>query len=455
LLVTIRDWKKELPMEILARVGTAVQRLFGDLAEAAAARSGVIQRRRKFTARTLARTFVLGCLRHPDASAEELAQLAAQTGVAVTAQAIDQRHTPKLVACLRDLFASATRLAVGSNRALAPLLERFAKVIVLDSSVIALPDSQATEFPGCGGGRGGGVAAMKLQTEFDLRSGAVTAVEVEPGRCPDGASSRQHARHGVGSLRITDLGYFNVAVFAALVAAKEHFLSRWQFGTHVLGRNGTPLALLSWLGQQRGPFVDQPVLLGQAERLACRLLAWQLPPEQVNRRRQKLRQEYRSKYGHEPSVDRLAWCAWTVLVTSVPVEQLSPPEAAVLYRARWQVELLFKRWKTQDRVALLRGSTEVRQLVRVWSRLLAALVQHWLVITSVAGDPTKSLSKACEAVREFAGRLAASLDCPADVMRVLADLGAALAKTCRRNRRSKPGTFALLNDVSLLDFCLT
>ena len=106
-------------------------------------------------------------------------------------------------------------------------------------------------------------------------------------------------------------------------------------------------------------------------------------------------------------------------------------------------------------MALLRGSTVARQMVGVWSRLLAALVQHWLVIASVWGDPTKSLSKVCEAMRKFVGRLAAGLDKLSELEQVLADLCEVLARTCRRNKRSKPGTFELLNDVNLLDFCLT
>jgi len=92
-------------------------------------------------------------------------------------------------------------------------------------------------------------------------------------------------------------------------------------------------------------------------------------------------------------------------------------------------------------------------MVGVWSRLLAALVQHWLVIASAWGDPTKSLSKVCEAIREFVGRLAAGLDRRSELERVLVDMGAVVAKTCRRDKRSKPGTFEMLNDVSLLDFC--
>jgi hypothetical protein len=311
-----------------------------------------------------------------------------------------------LVDFLQKLFCEASKLVVGSDKALAPMLERFTSVTMLDSSTITLPDDVHEQFRGCGGSYGGGVAAMKLQTELDLRSGALAHVEVEPGRSPDGATSRQHARRGQGSLRISDLGYFNVPVFAAIMAAAAHFLSRLQFGTMVLGRDGNSVNLLPWLGKQPGPFVDQSILLSQGQRLACRLIAWRLPPEQANRRRRKLRQEVMSKRGSAPSAERLAWCDWTILVTSVPVEMLTPREATVLYRARWQVELLFKRWKSQGLVAELSGSTVVRQMVRVWSRLLAAVVQHWLVISSVWGNPTKSLSKVYEAVRDFAGRLA-------------------------------------------------
>jgi hypothetical protein len=56
-------------MDILAKVREALQRLFGEMAEtgATAAESGVIQRTRKFTALSLARTFVLGFLQTPAA----------------------------------------------------------------------------------------------------------------------------------------------------------------------------------------------------------------------------------------------------------------------------------------------------------------------------------------------------------------------------------------------------
>ena len=167
-------------MQIIAKVGTALQDLFGKIAEDASKTSGVIIRKRKFTGLSLARTFVLGFLHNPKACDEELTQIAVQCGVDVTPQAIEQRHSPKLVAFLKELFCRATQVIVGSDKALAPLLERFTSVTVLDSSTITLPDSQREEYAGCGGSYGGGAAALKLQTELDLRSGAVTHIEIEP-----------------------------------------------------------------------------------------------------------------------------------------------------------------------------------------------------------------------------------------------------------------------------------
>jgi len=442
-------------VNIIAKVGSSLQQVFGEIAVSASQVSGVIQRRRKFTAQSLLQTFVLGFLQNPTASDEDLAQMAAQCGADVTPQAIDQRHTPPLVEFLELVFRDSVKVVVASDQTLAPIFKRFTSVELLDSSAFGLPDEMQERFPGCGGSYGSGAAAMKLQTELDLRSGALYHVQIESGRSPDGATDRQHARRGEGSLRISDLGYFNVAVFAEMAAAKEYFLSRLQFGTAVLTPDGQQVELLRWLAKQPGLLVDQPILLGKEQRLPCRLIAWRLPEEQANERRRKLRLETMRKRGQEPSAERLAWCDWTILVTNVPLDMLTPPEAVVLYRARWQIELLFKRWKSQNLAAELSGSTPVRQMVRLWSRLIGGVIQHWLLLASAWGDPTKSWGKVCEAIRPFVGRIAAGLPRWSELERALTDLCRAVAKTCRRNQRTKPGTFELLNDVQRLDFGLT
>jgi hypothetical protein len=218
-------------VNIVAKVGAAMQVLFGTIAEEAGQETGIIVRQRKFTCVSLLKTFVLGFLQKPSASDAELAQMAVQCGAEVTPQAVEQRHTAKMVKFLEAAFRKATKLVIGSSKSLAPILERFTEVVVLDSTTTTLPDSMEEEFRGCGGSYEGGKSAIKFQTELDLRSGAVRYVEIEQGRSPDSATSRQEIDLPAGSLRITDLGYFNLAVFASMALAKVYYLSRLQFRT--------------------------------------------------------------------------------------------------------------------------------------------------------------------------------------------------------------------------------
>jgi hypothetical protein len=112
---------------------------------------------------------------------------------------------------------------------------------------------------------------------------------------------------------------------------------RLLFGTAVFAMQGEALNLLDWLSRQPQGVVDRSVQIGTELRVACRLLAWRVPEEVANRRRQKLIAETQRKRGRMPSRERLAWCGWTILVTNVPTEMLTPQEALVLYRARWQI----------------------------------------------------------------------------------------------------------------------
>jgi hypothetical protein len=444
-------------MKILGTVAASIHRLFWEIAPSVASAGKVIQRRRKFTASSLLQTFVMGFLRKADASDEFLAQVAAQVGVKVTVQAIEQRHTPQLADFLQEVFQEIARASIESDKSLAPILERFTKVELRDGSTITLPDSMKEKFAGCGGSHDSGKAAMKLQTAFDLRSGKVT-VALEQGRSPDAATPRQNERLGEGSLTIKDLGFFDLDVMEEQDVHGEYFLSRLQFGTKVFVEGhdlGSSKDVMSWLAKQSGPFVDREVAIGKNKQLKLRLIAWRVPPDVANERRRKLRQELKKRKGIEPSPERLEWCNWTILVTNVPIELMTPQEAVILYGARWQIELLFKRWKSLNLVAELSGSTEVRQVIRIWSRLIASIVQHWLLLATTWGNPRKSLTKASQAIREWANLLLSALQSPTLLEAAIATINDILEKTGQRDKRSDVGTFELLNDSSLLDLSLT
>src|ERR1700677_4722225 len=112
-------------MTTVTRIAQSMKSLFGCLADKAAELSKVIIRRRKLTPQGLASTFILGFLNNPNASDEQLAQMAAAVGEPVSPQAIEQRFHQRMISFLRTLFGLAVQTQVHSDRVFGPLLERF------------------------------------------------------------------------------------------------------------------------------------------------------------------------------------------------------------------------------------------------------------------------------------------------------------------------------------------
>lgn len=167
-------------MTIVPRVAAAVQWVLSEMAEQAAKVSQTVRRRRKFTGSSLVSTLVLGWLKQPDATPDDLAKTAAELGVDVTPQAVKKRFTMRLVECLKGVFAQAATTAIAGEPRSIPLLAKFTAVRIGDSSSITLPEEWADEFPGCGGVSGSGKAAVKLQVEWDQWNGQLKVV-LEPG----------------------------------------------------------------------------------------------------------------------------------------------------------------------------------------------------------------------------------------------------------------------------------
>lgn len=442
-------------MDMVAKVKCALEGIFGKSAVLANQQVNVIKRQRKFTPVSLAQTFILGLMNNPRANAADLARSAALSGIEVSPQAVEKRICPELVAFLEAIFRKATQTIVGSNEALAPLLERFTSVTLLDSSVVQLPDSQKVRFTGTGGTNGSGQAALKLQTELDLRSGALQCVQIEQGKEPDGASTRQQVEFVAGSLRVTDLGYFNLGVFAEIAAAKAFFLSRIQHTTIVWVNNERVGDVVSWLNGQTELLIDRWIEVGVTHRLRCRLIAWRIPVEQANRRRQRVRKEA-SKRGRQATEASLQACDWTFLITNIEEDQLSVNEVIILYRSRWQIELLFKRWKSVGLIAELSGKNDTEKMVRLWAKLCAALIQHWLIVMAAWNAKTSySFDRIAKQVNKIANELIDSLATMQGMRGVLERFVRTIKATCKRDKRSKAGTLELLRDPQKLDYSLS
>jgi Transposase DDE domain len=393
-----------------------------------------------------ARTLVFGFLAHPEASLQDLAQMAGVVAEPVTPQAVDERFTPRGARFLQALLeAAAQRVVEAREPAAQQLLRRFTAVELQDSTTIALPKEFENTFRGChGSSPTAGRAAVKFQVRLDLLRGGLSACRVEQGRDSDYTTPLQTMNLRPGSLHLRDLGYFDLTVLETIAREQAFFLCRLHDKTGIFDRRGTRLDLRAMLRAAGEVGLDRRVCLGVTHELECRLVAVRVPSQIAKRRRCALHRRAQKK-GYTPSREKLALCDWSVYVTNAPRQLLSVADILVLARMRWQIELLFKQWKSDGRLAHSRSAQPWRILCEVFAKMIALIMQHWIQITTCWRYANRSLRRAAKAVRRLATALAMEIDDLVALHRILRIIAASVKTAARIDpRRKRPNAYQLL-----------
>jgi Transposase DDE domain len=431
-------------MTMLPQISAAMHAVLTTMTEAAATTLHYAKRpdRAKFTPSTLVQTLVFGWLATPEATVEQLAQMASRLGVDVSAQAIDQRFTPATATLLQQVLTASIQQVISAEPVAIPILQRFTSVRVHDSTTIGLPDALTTTWAGCGNASGRGTAGLKCGVQVDLLTGALCGLDLAAGRASDHALPVQQAPLPAGSLRLADLGFYDLDVLRSLDEQGVYWLSRLQSNSR-LTLPGQPerslLAVLERFGAASE--WDGPVVVGKGGRVAARLRARRVPPAVAEERRRKIRAAAKDK-GRAPAKAALALAAWNIMITNLPPVLLSLDEALVLLRLRWQIELLFKLWKSHGKVAVWRSAKPARILCEVYAKLLALVLQQWLIVASGWDDPERSLFKAAQVVRSYAAELASAFGDAEQFITVLQTMARVLQRHARMNKRRKTPTTA-------------
>jgi hypothetical protein len=429
----------------LADLQENIRRFFGEEANQVAQKTGFVRRVSKVTGAHWLQTWVFGFLETPTASLNQLAQMSEDLGVALTAQGLDERLTAAVVPFMAEMFRKGLELFRQSHTLAVEVLDRFQEVYLLDSTYLALPDNLQSAFPGNGGEQA--LAGLKVQLLVELRRGA-WFLTMEAGNRPDQAYVPVSPLEAQ-TLRIGDLGYFNLETFAELARHDAYFLSRltprsilWEPTT------GKSLDLLKQLQATAAPVLDRTVLLGAEARLPVRLIAVRVPPDVADNRRRRARAERRRK-GRTVKARTLALLDWQLHVTNVPPERLSAAEVGCLYRVRWQIELIFKVWKSEAWLGRIAGWNQPRVLCELYAKLIGLLLTQLWSAPWRGEDGELSLTKVYQCVQHYALRLAQSLNAPLVLARHLERLQALWCKFGRKTKhKTRPTTLEKLRQLS-------
>ena len=440
-------------MSIIPQINQAMRTLLTTTTETVAATLHYVKRadRATFTPSTLVQTFVYGWLAHPTATVEQLA--GHPLGDRLTVSAWRSRPKPLISAsppppqpCSSPSWRPVTQRvpdhAIAADPVAIPILQRFSSVRVYDSTTSGLPDALTTTWRGCGNDTARGTAGLTCGVQIDLLTGALCGLDVVHGRDSDYTLPVQHAPMPVGSLRLADLGFYSMDVLTAMGRAGVYWVSRLQ-STSLLRVNGQAVRPLLAVVESLGSVDhwDGAVIVGTKGQLPARLLVRRVPKKIAKLRRQRVRTEAKGKC-RPAAKAALALADWNIAITNVPPEMLTRTEVMVLLRIRWQIELLFKLWKSHGRVDAWRTENPTRMLCEIYAKVLGLVFQQWILVASSWVDSERSLFKAAQIVAFFTAEFASAQQCAVQCEQVLSRIARMIRRLARTNKRQKTATTA-------------
>ena len=358
-----------------------------DQIEASARRTKFVQRASKITGKLFLALVTFGRWSTAKTTVPQLAAKAAQLDnpVNITPEALQQRMTARAVAFLQELLQTAfAKLHTGDTICEEGIFAPFSRVHIADSTGFGLPASLAKEFPGAGGS--GSKAGAKIQLVWEYKSHTFDHFALIPWNVPDSKYvDTVVALAQASALFLFDLGYFKLTAFTTIAAAQAYFLSRLNHQTtvrEVAGGRQHVLELAKSLAPDTRSLVEKAVVLGAYERVPARLIAVRVPEAIINERRRRAYAAAK-KQGYTPSQAHLTLMAWNLFITNVPVTVWSAETVAVAYTLRWQVELVFRAWKSGLYVATLTTTTKYSTLCYLYGRMLLIL------LTSALSSPLR------------------------------------------------------------------
>lgn len=378
-------------MRIIPKISRTMQELLKTEADNLAKDTGFVQRKSKMTGSLFSQTLVLGWLSNPTSTLEELSQVATSLGLEISAQGIEQRFNERTPDFFKALLEKAVSKLVSSDKSSVKILNKFTSVCVLDSSIISLPPQLENIWKGAGGTYGTN-SALKIGVRLDLVNGEINGPLLENGK----GSLIDKDIPKPGGLRIADLGYFSVDKLKEINDNNSFFLSRWHVQTNLYTTENQKIDLVKVLKNKT--VLEMDVLLS-AKKLPVRLIAVKVAAEEIEKRIRKISDDARKKCKPISKL-REELIDFNIYLTNVPDTLLKFKEIIVLMKSRWQIELLFKLWKSEGKIDEWRTSNPYRILSEVYAKLIAMLIQHWLILISCWDCPERSLTKIVKNIRK-------------------------------------------------------
>lgn len=344
--------------------------------EQLARESGFVERESKLTGLLFLSLFVFGVSMYGNPTLEQLIGLlnTYMKDLTLSRPGLHLRITEQAEAFFERVLSLAIDRAI-PDRLKIDLPAQFAGIQIWDSTAFQLPPALAAFFVGKGGSSS--PAGAKIQFCYDLNRHQWWYALQSATEADSSMAAEIVARTQPGDLVLQDLGYFNVETFAAIHDKGAYYLSRLKQGVNIYHQDESGALSCEDLPtllrhQQFETRLELAVFIRSKHNLftPVRLIIERLPEQAVNQRLRKLHQEARSR-GRQLSADTIFLAAFNFYVTNAPSYLLPASCCRFLYGIRWQIELVFKAWKSHLQIHKIQVKHRPQRVrVTIWAKLI-------------------------------------------------------------------------------------
>jgi hypothetical protein len=317
---------------------------------------------------------------------KSLSQLAVEAlsehDIEISKNGIDKRFNTNTVDFLNLLFERLLKVKL-CQQIEAGWLNTFNRVLIKDGTRFDLPEEYQEHLAGCGGS--GSKAGACLQFEYDLKGGSILDLNLTSANRPDVTDAKEVLDIVTkNDLVLRDLGYYVFSSLTNIISKEAFFISRLGFTTIVYEKHNEEFqrldfkVLYDYMKGRKLVRLHKQVWIGAQEMIPVRLVIELLPDDVYEHRMRKIKPKHRRK--------KLKTCAeyklksrFNLFITNVPEESLPAEIVPQLYRIRWQIELIFKIWKSVMGIHHTRKMKYIRWLCLLRFKLILMLV-NWNVI---------------------------------------------------------------------------
>lgn len=341
-----------------------------EVLNAMAKKSGAIKRIRKLDGAALLDTVLFD----PDESYNGISmQLMRRRDVDVSRQALHQKYNEQMKDFVKAAFERI--LTVGLPEEEIQGME----IKIKDSTKFGLPDSMAELFPGT---KGKGIkAGVSVQFEFGIKSGTSTIKLTAANENDQSESHLDKESIYPGTLYMRDLAYAHMAYMNNIRDKGAFFINKLNAKAVIYTRNGEEYKEfdLSVLQNMNSVF-DKQVYIGK-EKMPARVIIEPVSAELKASRIANTEKENKKK-GQATSEYFKLRAGFNFIVTNLSAEKHKAELIQKLYHLRWQIELVFKAWKSLLKIDHIKKTNEQRILCMLYGKLLWAVLS-WKIYTAI------------------------------------------------------------------------